>query len=242
MAACPITYNWKELPQMLDFCIEKNIALYFNAVFSPAELSLREQPVAYLQEVISFLESNPAPAVKGNLQSPRSLSITAYNDFINLLRGWYAERKIKEAESNIPIQQNANTNVASYLKSGEEINWSLAEIKTSINTLSELETFGYEDKEKNFRAHMANLFAATPNGNVTQVISCYVQWYAEKNKSAVLNNVEEKVKFISGAIEQHPKRKEILAQISQASPAMFTQLLMERDVKDLQSDMQKFFL
>ena len=92
MAVCPITYNWRELPGMLDFCLQRNIALYMNAVFSPADLSLREQPAEYLEQVISFLRQHPAPSVMGNPRNPKNLSIQAYNDFINLLVGWHQEK------------------------------------------------------------------------------------------------------------------------------------------------------
>ena len=92
MAVCPITHNWRELPGMLDFCLQRNIALYLNAVFSPVDLSLREQPTEYLEEMISFLRQHPAPSIKGNPQTPKNLSIQAYNDFINQLAGWHQEK------------------------------------------------------------------------------------------------------------------------------------------------------
>jgi MoaA/NifB/PqqE/SkfB family radical SAM enzyme len=91
MAVCPITQNWHELPGMLDFCLDKNIALYMNAVFSPPELSLHEQSADYLSEVISVLQKHPVPAVQGSRLTPRNLSIQAYKDFINMLEGWHQE-------------------------------------------------------------------------------------------------------------------------------------------------------
>lgn len=88
MAVCPITLNWHELPEMLNFCLEKNISLYFNAVFHPKELSLKELPTGEQQKIIDFLKKHPAPRLKGSSRLPRNLSIRAYNDFIKQLEGW----------------------------------------------------------------------------------------------------------------------------------------------------------
>jgi hypothetical protein len=63
-----------------------------NAVFSPSELSIHDQSQEYLAEIISYLKDYSVPKTSGNLRSPSNLSIVAYNDFINLIRGWYEER------------------------------------------------------------------------------------------------------------------------------------------------------
>jgi MoaA/NifB/PqqE/SkfB family radical SAM enzyme len=90
MAVCPMVNNWKELPQMLEFCLLKNITLYFNVVFTPVELSLR---TIDLEEVIRFLENYPLPEIAGHPQkSPVNVSISAYRDFILLLKGWQHEK------------------------------------------------------------------------------------------------------------------------------------------------------
>jgi MoaA/NifB/PqqE/SkfB family radical SAM enzyme len=98
MAVCPIIYNWKELPGMLDFCLSKNIVLYFNVVFTPFELSLREQAIEMQQEILEYLEQHRIPMKEGLAQTPRDLSIKAYNDFVKLLRSWLEERKTNLVE------------------------------------------------------------------------------------------------------------------------------------------------
>jgi MoaA/NifB/PqqE/SkfB family radical SAM enzyme len=94
LAACPMVNNWKELPGLLNFCIAKNIALYFNPVFNPEALSLRGQSTAYLEEVIAFLQNHPPPPVKGSNWQPGNLSIHAYTGLINMLQGWRRERMV----------------------------------------------------------------------------------------------------------------------------------------------------
>ena len=239
MAACPITYNWQELPQMLAFCIERNITLYFNAVFSPSNLSLRDQAPAYLQQVISYLHDNPAPVISGNARTPGNLSIQAYNDFTNLLHGWLEEANARQAQAYTP--QNQSTEIEAWLNNGETIEWSIDIVRNNIYRLSEVAAFGYDDKEKQLRLQIAQLFASTPAGHVEQLLQCYPQLYDAQNNTNALLDTAEKIKFIAAGIEQHPKRKHVLAQISQSSVPVFTKILLDRDIKDLQSDIQHLF-
>ena len=241
MAACPITYNWKELPQMLQFCIEKEITLYFNAVFSPSNLSLRDQSPEYLQEVISYLNGNPAPAIAGNPRTPGNLSIQAYNDFINLLRGWLEEAKVRATQAYAHHTQNQGADIEAYLNNGETIEWTLDAVRQNIYKLSEVAAFGYDDKDKALRLQIAKLFASTPAGQVEQLLQCYPELYDVQNNTAAVVATAEKIKFISAGIEQHPKRREVLAQISQSSVQVFTKILLDRDLKDLQNDIQSLF-
>jgi len=241
MAACPITYNWKELPEMLAFCIEKNIALYFNAVFSPSDLSLRDQSPAYLQEVITYLEEHPAPGINGSPRTPGNLSIQAYNDFINLLRGWLEEAKAKETQAYTPGTQNQSAEIEAYLNNGEAVEWNIDTVRQTISKLGEIAAFGYDDKDKQLRLQIAKLFASTPAGQVQQLLQCYPELYDAQNHTEAVSATAEKIKFISAGIEQHPKRREVLTQISQSSAPVFTKVLLERDLKDLQSDMQSLF-
>jgi MoaA/NifB/PqqE/SkfB family radical SAM enzyme len=241
MAACPITYNWKELPQMLAFCIEKEITLYFNAVFSPANLSLRDQSPKFLEEVIAYLSSNPAPSVSGNPRSPANLSIQAYNDFINLLRGWLAEAKVRETESHAYNHQNPGAEIEAFLNKGETLEWSIDEVRQTIAKLSEVAAFGYDDKDKALRLQIAKLFVSTPVGKIPALLQCYPEIYDAQNNTNAVSATAEKIKLISAGIEQHPKRREVLAQISQSSAPVFTKILLERNLNDLQQDIQSLF-
>lgn len=241
MAACPITYNWQELPQMLQFCIEKNITLYFNAVFSPSSLSLRDQAPAYLQQVISFLTNHPAPAVTGNPRSPVNLSIQAYNDYINLLRGWLEEAKEREAHAYTPETQNQSAEIESFIKNGETVEWSIDTVRQNISKLSEVAAFGYDDKDTQLRLQIAKLFASTPAGNVQQLLMCYPELFDQQSNGGYVTATAEKIKAVSDAIEHHPKRRQVLAQISQSSAPVFTKILIERDLNDLENDIRQLF-
>ena len=227
MAACPITYNWHEMPEMLEFCMERNIALYLNAVFSPADLSLKEQSAAYIQEAINYLEAYSLPAQKGNLQSPINLSINAYRDFVNLLHGWLIEAKQKASE---PTSMSTNSYVTTeYIKKdfGE---WSFELLTGKIKELQAITAQGYIDKEVVFLNDIANMFSATPPDRLEDVLMFYLQL----ENGATLTDVDlQKTKDIALLINQHPGREIILVQMAQASPLVLSQNLRMLDLQSM---------
>ena len=88
LAICPMTYNWRELPALLEFCERRKLALHFNTVLRPAEASLGGLPPAELAEVIDYLESfRPAGDgewARGNRRQ--------WEGLVNQLRGWHQEK------------------------------------------------------------------------------------------------------------------------------------------------------
>jgi MoaA/NifB/PqqE/SkfB family radical SAM enzyme len=238
IAACPIIYNWKELPGMLNFCIERNIALYFNAVFTPVELSLREQPVALLQEVISFLEAHTLKE-SGSPNSPRNLSIRAYNDFIKLLRGWLAEREALLNKKEQRLQQIEP--VFNTTKAEESLGWSADEISKTLFELLHHERKGFFEEQKRLQGELAELMIATPPGRLAESLHCFIA-IAEDYTGKQLNaEQDEKISLIANMIEQHPYRSEILRQTAQAPPLYFATLLKQKDLQELKGDLLTFF-
>ncbi len=240
MAACPIIYNWHELPEMLSFCLERNVALYFNAVFTPEELSLKEQPVELLQEIISFLEKNPAPEKNGNPQSPRNLSINAYNDFIKLLRGWLQERKAKLKEKSERLQEVNAAQIATEVKH-ENVLWDAEAFLALLHQLTDLNGKGYFEDEKNVQARLAAMLLSCNAENLSEVFAAYLRFFAQFSGLKEVAVDEEKVKFLSGLIAAHPQRNAVLTQISKVPPVQLGGLFFNRELADLQNDLKAFF-
>lgn len=235
IAACPITYNWKELPEMLEFCMAKKIALYFNAVFSPPELSLREQSEEYLEEVIGFLESYKVPVRTGSAASPVNLSINAYVDFISLLKGWLREKQ-QQSESAIPTHSAIET---IFIK--EEVTvWNLTEVEEVLETFAQVNGKGYIDKETALLNRIGNLFIATPAGRLKDVIQCYFRLYSETT-SLDYTVCDTKSEEIAAMIESHPKREEILLMMSKASPLKLAEAFYNSDKALLEQQLKQLF-
>lgn len=55
---CPMRINWREMPQTVRNCSEKNIILHFNQLDSPINFSLTTLPYKELEEVVRYLDEN----------------------------------------------------------------------------------------------------------------------------------------------------------------------------------------
>jgi MoaA/NifB/PqqE/SkfB family radical SAM enzyme len=223
LAACPITHNWKELPELLCYCLEKNITLYFNAVFSPPNVSLKEQSLEYQQEVIEFLEDNPPPERKGNPQSPRNLSISAYIDFIKQLKLWLQESKEKKSQQ---VSSNLSSMDANFSKQFP-INWTLPLLFEKVKILDAITQQGYIDKENQFLNEIANLFVAIPPQNLAEVFAFYLSEFSNKTFKP------EKPEQIAEIINQHNWREKILIQMSNANPKVLAENLANMEIDEM---------
>ncbi len=222
MAACPMTNNWRELPQMLEFCLEREIALYFNVVFTPFDLTLRELSVEGLEEIIAFLEKYPLPSISGNPQSPRNLSISAYHDFVQLLKGWMVEK-----------QKPLITDATSAINSADLV-WSLEDIKATIHQLIELETLGFTEQQRTLQSKLASLFAKTPKGKEAEALYCFIQVTDAHTNKVHIPQTLEKLQKLSHLIENHAYRESILSMASQAPPLVFASLIAEKELGELE--------
>lgn len=222
MAACPITTNWRELPQMLEFCLAKGIALYFNVVFTPFDLSLRELGIKELEEVIAFLESYPLPEIKGNPQSPRNLSISAYHDFVQTLKGWLNDKNADKAAIETSIIESVH------------VEWSLEEIAQTVDKLIELEHKGFTEEQREIQSHLAALFVKTPADRVADSLFCFIKASDKHLGKETNENLYDKLKSLSLLIEDHPYRDSILSMSSQAPPLVFASMMEEKDLEELQ--------
>jgi MoaA/NifB/PqqE/SkfB family radical SAM enzyme len=88
IAICPMTYNWREIPALLEFCEERKLGLHFNMVLKPAEASLGGLPAEELAEVIEYLE-RVRPSAEG---SSGERNRREWEGLLSQLRGWHRDK------------------------------------------------------------------------------------------------------------------------------------------------------
>ncbi len=233
MAACPITYNWKELPEMLNFCIEKNITLYFNAVFSPDHLSLRSQSADYLHNVIEFLEAKPLQKINAGSFSPPALSIRAYSDFLHLLRGWHKDRLKVEAE-NSQIRE---------LLSKQEIqteNERFKVISRLLERIISLQNKPDSDILKAEQNALLNLMDSDPWHNIHAFILICQQIYLASDGQSWTKPDQDKTKDLARLIAAHPNRRHFLEKISSTRPVEVGEFLFLRSTSEFENTLSQF--
>jgi MoaA/NifB/PqqE/SkfB family radical SAM enzyme len=84
LAVCPMRRNWRELPEIVEFCNERGIEIIFNNVLHPARLSLRTLGPKDLVEVVQHLESHGLPAGSALERTNHE----RYRSLVNQLRAW----------------------------------------------------------------------------------------------------------------------------------------------------------
>jgi hypothetical protein len=233
MAACPITYNWKELPEMLEFCIEKNITLYFNAVFSPDHLSLRSQSAAYLQNVIEFLESYPLPESNATSFSPSALSIRAYADFLQLLKGWHQDRLKQEKDNGLICEILSKKAVQSESETFIKISRQLERVIALQN-----------DPESEILKTEQNTLLNLLESNSDQAIQAFIlicqQIYLASEGQSWTSPDADKTESIAQLIYSHPNRRHFLAKICSTRPAEVGEFLFNRNTEEFKNTLTQF--
>jgi MoaA/NifB/PqqE/SkfB family radical SAM enzyme len=233
MAACPITLNWHELPDMLRFCTERDIYLYFNAVFSPAELSLRELPANELAEVIDFLKAQPLPAKQEHGRSAQAMSLKAFMDFIHLLEGW-----LEEKDHTADNAQSTYSKVNVDFVRQPITDWELTEVSSLIMRYHTQTSADYVDKETELLNRLSNLMMDTPEGRLHEVLLCYFDLLEQDaDRQAWL----EKAMFIEGIIAHHPLRETILCEMGLSQPITLAQALTSMDEQMLTAALEQNF-
>jgi MoaA/NifB/PqqE/SkfB family radical SAM enzyme len=237
MAACPITLNWHEMPDMLRFCLERDIALYFNAVFTPVELSLREQPVEQQERIIAFLKENPAPNEKGRSRSAHNLSIRAYNDFIRLLEGWMAERKALLAEKETKV---ARAQTAVPVDVAKADGWTEEAVLSVILELVGMERTGDFAREKEKQNELAGMLLAAADGDLATALMQYPVAYWRMEGLPASAEVRAKVASVAEMLRQSGHAPMALRQMALAPPMNMADALVNRSVEELGAGLAQF--
>jgi len=84
----PFVMNWEEIPEIVKFCNENNIYLYFSTMFHPKELSLWNLPAENLKEIISFYDRQ---VFKTN-NSLSKKNVQLFLSLKNSVKYWYSEK------------------------------------------------------------------------------------------------------------------------------------------------------
>lgn len=229
IAACPITLNWTELPQMLEFCVSKDIILYFNAVFTPKNLSLREQTPEYLSRVIDFLEAYKYPEKVSITKSVAIASISAYEDFIKMLKGWLASRK--QELKTYKLQVDGISFISKEVKNPERL----------IKELLHLSFQGYYEKEEEIHQKLSFIATTADEELLSEILKCYQHFYMLCQKADVLQISNAKSIAFAKIISAHVKRNEILETMCRLPPIELGGFIFNKTEEELKNELARFF-
>lgn len=96
ISCCAMRDNWRELPDFITFCNEREVPVYFHTVWGPVERTLWNLDSATLLEIYEYLEQFTFP--QSSVIERKNYA--HYIDTLNLIRNWQAAAVIREKELN----------------------------------------------------------------------------------------------------------------------------------------------
>ena len=81
---CPMRINWRELPDVVQFCNQRDMELILNNVLHPAEATLRTLSHRDLAEIVDYLEGRGGKAASRISR----MNLERYHSLINELVAW----------------------------------------------------------------------------------------------------------------------------------------------------------
>jgi len=89
ISACAMQQNWKDIPNILSFCSERQVQLYLHTVFFPKECAIRNLPAPALAEITEYI-SPFLDTITVNTPIDKKNKLH-YGDFVKQVKEWAAE-------------------------------------------------------------------------------------------------------------------------------------------------------
>lgn len=104
IAACVMTNNWMDMPDLLRYCNEQQLNLHYNMVWNPEKFSLRFLSYEELSKILDQLASE-----KFEISSKlHHQNYQVYQEMISTIEHWKKERshtRLQEVEVNVSISK-----------------------------------------------------------------------------------------------------------------------------------------
>jgi MoaA/NifB/PqqE/SkfB family radical SAM enzyme len=90
ISVCPMQQNWKELPDLVEFCNKKKVFIYFNTVYTDG-FAISQFEEEKLLEIVSFYKI----AKFGKTGIIGKQNINFFHNLTNQIESWYNEKALK---------------------------------------------------------------------------------------------------------------------------------------------------
>lgn len=85
LSICPMTVNWQEMPAITQFAIDNGMHTYFNTVFYPENLSLKNISATEATEIVQFYENQQYKGTDRYLK----YNLSQIEGLTNMIRFWH---------------------------------------------------------------------------------------------------------------------------------------------------------
>ncbi len=109
IAACVMSNNWMDLPDLVKFANAEGVAIHFNIVWNPGHLSIRFLKYQEIEEIITFLQQQ-----QFELETEREKNnYNSYLEIINTLQYWKKDRSFTRLIDDVTEAYTFNSSALS---------------------------------------------------------------------------------------------------------------------------------
>jgi MoaA/NifB/PqqE/SkfB family radical SAM enzyme len=117
ITACPMQQNWHELPQLVRFCNDNQIALFFHTVYRPIEYSLFGFTNEKLQDIYDIL-SKEEFSEKNQIERNNAES---FKKLLYQIKSFYSNKEIVKAKNEKENETQIKQSIVTELKRNNNI-------------------------------------------------------------------------------------------------------------------------
>lgn len=220
LTVCPMPVNYKELPQLVQYCHNEDLFIHFNTVLQPQEHSFRYLSEPDLLEVIEYLKAN-RPNVAGGKSE---LNLKKYDAVISQCEHWL----------EIVREENNEANNALF----EEV------LRTTESEMLKLlaTTMGNRDGKKQAEERLNEIAQTQGKEQFVNEYFLALDAFHEKRGNNDLGDFKEKSKRIAQQINQHHNVDMIVLELIRVGPGFMLSLLEERKEEEVSTLIESRFL
>jgi MoaA/NifB/PqqE/SkfB family radical SAM enzyme len=214
IAVCPMVANWREIPELLEYCNNKDIAICFNTVFFPREQTLRTFNSEQLKDVHTYYSSiriEPNTIIQEQ-------NAKCFKDLTNHIKSWFDEKlKYESGERN-----ERYLKIQKYLKEFEDKNQQtdiqeklIEKFREGFQNIQESESFALEPYFFDFE--LEDFYSSNEENGHLNFLAHYidtVKAIAQKRlQSNEFSRLKNNFEIVFKLISNHPLSQRIVIAI-----------------------------
>ncbi|MCP4122209.1 MAG: twitch domain-containing radical SAM protein [Bacteroidetes bacterium] len=246
LAVCPMTKNWKEIPQLVDYCNERKYSIFFNTVFRPEEYSIRYLPSRLIRHIAEYLENN-LPESNSIKELPQQ-NILNYKDLISQLNAWEKDREYQEKVERDLVDMEGHQSLQLENEVSKEFLAYLSDYIGLYRKLNQAETvddelvFQLSNGKENLIIRLKQLLRkygenAFLDGFYELVAAYAYQSFSNKNAE---KNIE-KYKSVKEEILSHPKKNIIITELITSDLLFTITYIIREELSTIQYYLREYY-
>lgn len=162
LTVCPMQQNWEEMPDLVDFANQNNIAIFFNTVVSLLKASLLGFSNEKLNAIYDILSKKSFPNLSPNERTNRA----SYQNLLLQIQSFYTDKTNLEKDRQVLwdyiIKSGLSKRKASLVSDNLKFETLAEKLLTKIENIT-IDDFGNEEPNTDFRTDIRYILSRFQN-------------------------------------------------------------------------------